>query len=507
MLLGAAGAGTPLAAQAVDRTDTPRRGELRITFDPRILAWDEQFTTAGREPLGAALTGDTVGGLHIPVVARVEQDVRTASGLSGFVASLGKGLLSARLEKRVTPITAEIGLTNRLSFAVTVPIVRTATRVKFQLAAAGANLGANPLATVTGADALYTAFFAQFDAALTGLSDSIAMGHYGCPSGPQCGSAQLLFAHGQAVRDALRRTVYGVAATGASFVPLKASAAGAGIDSTVAQLQRDLTTTYHVPGFSQGFLLSTDTLSGAVLDAALGDSSFGFGYDALQNSWRYGLGDVALQAKYRFVSGRHYAAALAAVARLATGARDSALELFQVPIADHQTAYEATLTQELIVAGRLWLNLAVRGGTSGGTTRARRVAPDLALLVPLQAMTVLNWTAGRYLAVDFAPLYRFAPRFGAGITAGYWSKQADRYSYQSAQDSIAVATRMGAPVAASVLEKGTSERWLRLGVALTYTAPGVEGSASVEQTVNGGGGWVPAATVFRLVLRVSRRLF
>jgi hypothetical protein len=506
MLLAAAG-WAPLTAQAVDRTDTPKHGVLRVTFDPRILAWSQQFTTAGLEPLGASLSGDTIGALHIPVVARLQQDVRTASGVSGFVASLGKGLLSARLEKRVTPVTAEIGLTDRLSFAVTVPIVRTAARSAFKLSTNGANLGANPLATLPGADQDYALFFTQFDAALANLSDSIGTGHYGCPSGPQCGQAQLVLARAQAIRDALHRTVYGVGATGSAFVPLDKSDAGVGIDSTVVQLQRDIQTTYHVPGFNQGFLLAVDSLTGDVFDSFLNDSSFGFGYDSLRNTWRYGLGDIAFQAKYRFVSGRHYAAALAAIARLATGARDSALELVDVPIADHQPAFEGSLVQELTLAGRLWLNLSVRGGVPLGTTRARRVAPDYAFLVPLQAMTVLNWTAGRYLAVDIAPLYRFAPRLAAGLTAGYWTKHADRYRYQSAQDSIDVATRLGAPIAAGVLEKGTSERWLRLGVALTYTAPGVEGSFTVERTVSGVGGWVPAATVFRLVLRASRKLF
>ena len=56
--------GASLAAQAVERTDVPARGVLRVTFDPRIMTWNDQFTDAGRMKLGAPLTGDTVGGRY-----------------------------------------------------------------------------------------------------------------------------------------------------------------------------------------------------------------------------------------------------------------------------------------------------------------------------------------------------------------------------------------------------------------------------------------------------------
>src|SRR5439155_6380363 len=121
--------GVSLAAQAVERTDVPRRGTLRVTLDPRIVTWDRQYVngTAWR-PLGAPLTGDSVGSAGIPSVARLEQDVRTASGLSGFLASLGKGLFSVRQERRTFPIAAELGVTDRLAVSVMLPIVRVATR-------------------------------------------------------------------------------------------------------------------------------------------------------------------------------------------------------------------------------------------------------------------------------------------------------------------------------------------------------------------------------------------
>src|SRR2546428_9245076 len=92
--------GAMLAAQAVERTDVPARGVLRVTFDPRIMTWNDEFTAAGRLKLAAPLTGDTVGGRYIPVVARLEQNGPRASLLAGFVAKLGAGLLNPDRHQR-----------------------------------------------------------------------------------------------------------------------------------------------------------------------------------------------------------------------------------------------------------------------------------------------------------------------------------------------------------------------------------------------------------------------
>src|SRR5207237_9268922 len=117
-------------AQAVERTDVPARGILRVTFDPRIMTWNDEFTDAGRRRLGFGLTGDTIGSRYIPVLGQLEQNVRTVTGdlipvirpqllghgarvalLPRFVASLGAGLLSVRQERRTYPITPELGVT------------------------------------------------------------------------------------------------------------------------------------------------------------------------------------------------------------------------------------------------------------------------------------------------------------------------------------------------------------------------------------------------------------
>ncbi len=495
-------------AQAVERTDVPDRGVLRVTFDPQIMGWDTEFTDAGRRRPGAPLTGDTVGAASIPAVARLEQDVRVASGVSGFVASLGKGLLSVRQERRTYPVTAELGVTDRLSVRLMVPIVRVATRAHLKLSSQGANLGLNPrLRGVANASTLYNNFFTQFDTTLARLDTNVAAGMYSCPPSRQC-PAQAFLDSARTTRDALHRTVYGVGLTGSPFMPLDSSAAGQAIGQQVSYFQKQLDSAYTVMGFASAFLLAHDTLSPDLITGAIVDEAIGFGYrlDPFRNSFRYGLGDVEVAAKYRFATGPRYAAAAVGLVRLPTAMRDSANDLLRQSSGDRQLDLEGRLIQELIVANRLWLNLAIRAGIQRPGTRIRRVAPFAAFLVPHQATAELRWNPGDYLGVDLAPLYRFAPRFAAGVTAGYWSRARDHYAFRSPQDSVTLAARLGAPTAASVLDQGTSERLVRLGVAVTYVGPRVEGGFSVEQTVTGAGR-VAAATVYRIVLRASQKLF
>ena len=338
-----------LAAQTVERADVSRAGQLRITFDPTITIWDREYTPAGRLPIGASLPAT----------------------------------LFVHAERRITPLRAELGLTDRLSLQVFLPLVRVMARAQLPLDSAG-----------------------------------------------------------KALDSLLADTTY-------AFAPI------------------------------------TNT----------------------RYALRYFPGDAEMAAKVRLAGGQTYAAVVAAVVRFPTGHLSSPNDLIDLPTGDHQTDLEGRLAQELTVAHHLWLNLSLRAARQRPGTRDRRVGPESVPLLPRATLATLNWHPGDYAAVDFAPLLRLDRNFAAGPTVSYFTKQRDRYSFRSPQDSIALATRLGAPQAASVLDAGTSERRLRFGWAMSYLGPGLEAGMSVEQTVSGAGGRVPAATVFRLVLRTWRRLY
>jgi hypothetical protein len=316
-----------------------------VTFDPVVNVWDNEFTSAGKRPIGASLPA--------PVFVHAE--------------------------RRVTPLTLEFGLTNRLTLSARIPLVRTMIR---------------------------------------------------------------------------------------------------------ANIPDDTTT-------------STDS----VLAATLADTTYAFSpIENTRRGLRFFPGDAEVQAKVRLWPG---SAALALV-RLPTGHLDSPHDLFDLSSGDHQTDVELGVIQEVTLLHRLWLNLSVRGTEQRPGMRERRVAAQDSLLVPIAALSNLRWDPGDALAVDFAPMYRFHPHFAVGVTLGYFTKGRDHYTFASPADSVALATRLGAPRSANVLDAGTSERRLRMGVAVTYMGPNGEGGFSFEQTVSGYGGVIPVTSVLRIVMRTSR---
>ena len=341
-------------AQAVPRTDTPRAGTLRVTFEPVITTWEREFTDSGEQRIGASL----------PTTVFV------------------------RKEQRITPLGLDFGITNRVSIGARLPLVRVHTRESYPMDSLG-----NPL----------------------------------------------------------------------------------------------------------------DTAGARQLDSLLADPTYAFApIGSTPRHLNYFAGDFELEAKYRMLESHTFAVSGALIVRLPTGHQDSPNDLFDISTGDHQTDLELRIAQELTLFNRLWLNGSVRLVRQRPGERERRVGPQDSLLLPQAALARLNWDPGDYAAFDFAPLYRFNRTFGAGFTVGYYTQQRDRYTYRSAQDSIDVATNLGAPISASVLDAGTAWRWTRLGAAVTYVAPGLEGSLSIEQTVTGAGGLVPKATVFRVVMRTSR---
>ena len=493
----------PLAAQAVDRTDTPRAGSLRVTFDPHTLVWEQEYTDSGRRSLGSALTDDSATA-RIPSLARLQQDVRTLTGIAGYVTSLGHSLLAVRAERRVMPIGFDFGVTSRLSIGFTVPIVRVNVRQGFRRTPDGANVGLTPSEE---ADSLqYRAFFTAFDAALTQLQTNITNNVY--PDSATRARAQALHDHGDSLRLALDSAVFG---SGSHYLPLATSDAGLAISAMVTGLQRALVDTFSVTAFASDMLLlpSFGTVAPNDIATLLAARTSGLGltpYGATPRRLRFFTGDVEVNAKYRFLSHESFAAAAQLVVRLPTGHQESPNDPFDIATGDHQTDVEGRLTAELTLWHRIWLNAAVRSGRQLAGERDRRVGP-VDQFLPATTLARLTWDPGDYVALDFAPLYRFSARFAAGITASYYRQGLDQYGFRSAQDSVVLATQMGGPVDLTVLEAGTAVRQSRVGFAVTYAGPRLEGGLSLDRTVSGSGGPVPVATQLRIVIRQTIVLF
>src|SRR2546428_11281207 len=101
------------------------------------------------------------------------------------------------------------------------------------------------------------------------------------------------------------------------------------------------------------------------------------------------------------------------------------------------------------------------------------------MLVPCGGTAELQWDPGAFAGVDVAPLFRFAPQFAAGVTAAYWTKQQDRYTFRSTPDSLDLPARLGAPTSAALIDVGTAGQRPRLRVAVTDIGPAGEGGFSM----------------------------
>ena len=499
-----------LAAQAVDRTDTPRHGALRVTFDPETMTWERNFTPSGRQGIGAVLNGDSAVAV-LSSVALIQQQTESLPGLAGYLATLGHDLLAIRAERRIMPIGLEYGINNRLSIRVTVPIVRVNVRAGYTLHPPGGNLGFGPR---TSADtAQYMAFFSAFDAALAQLGKNIADTVYGsCPASPACAAAQNAYSRDSALRQTLGLMVFGSPGTAARYLPLAGSDAGRQITALITGLQQALADSFHVSSFAgESFLLpeapSADPGDIAALYEARTDSLALAPYGDTPRRLRFFAGDVEAQAKMRIIATHDAALAATFLVRLPTGHQESPADPFDISTGDHQTDLEGGLTGEVTVLNRIWLNGSVRAARQLPGPRERRVGPADDPFLPPTALARLRWDPGDYVAIDVAPMYRFSRRFAVGLTASYYAQGQDRYGFFSPQDSTAFATQIGGPANVSVLDAGTAIRLTRLGFAVTYAGPRLEGGFSVQQTVSGAGGLVPVATVFRIVMRQTILLF
>lgn len=248
-----------------------------------------------------------------------------------------------------------------------------------------------------------------------------------------------------------------------------------------------------------------DTAGVRRLDSLLASPKYAF--DPLISTRKrlmYWPGDPEFEAKYRFLESHTFAASAALVVRLGWAHQDSPNNLFDLSSGDNQTDVELQGAGELLLFDHLWLNGLLRAGRQMPGTRSRRVGPQDELLLPAAALATLNWDPGDYTRLDFAPMIKLGGEYAFGFTVGYYRQQQDRYTYQSAQDSIDIATRLGAPISASVLNAGTDWRWTRLGIAMTYRGRDYEGSMSLESTVSGRGALLPSASVFRILMRASR---
>ena len=165
-------------------------GEIRLSGGGSMLSWREAFGLAGeRVPLGADLTRDSGADL-VPGLEGLASALTTLVG-GGSPLRLGASTaLVSHNEVRV-PLSVDIGIFDRLSVGVTVPLVRTTLEADLRIGTSeSSDLGANP-AFASGA-----AVLAFLDVLSTRSGEAQALASERC--GLDSGSASCAAASGLA---------------------------------------------------------------------------------------------------------------------------------------------------------------------------------------------------------------------------------------------------------------------------------------------------------------------
>ena len=152
------------------------RGMVRLGFAPTFTRYDQRYRLDGEvEPLGADLTTDTLGAAELSVLAPLEAQLPSLTGLSDVRVSLGRMRVHRDASIVTMPVAGEIGIGGRLSLGVVVPIVRTLSHVVFSPNPGlnEGNVGINPAIDDDAARDQNEALLAEFANAIAALEELI----------------------------------------------------------------------------------------------------------------------------------------------------------------------------------------------------------------------------------------------------------------------------------------------------------------------------------------------
>ncbi len=460
-----------------------------MELDGALETFDRRFREGHLEGYGADLSSPALGSDRIPLLTDVDARVGRIIGNSGYHINLGTLTTDAHADVGTGFLGLSLGLTGPITLFGRIPLVRTRVQSAVRLNSAGADGGPNP------GIGNQSAFFGQFDAALTTLSNKLAAGDYDAnPS--QKALAQATLADATAVRTDL----FGLLAdptTASDVIPTASSPAGTAVDARIAALQTTLSS-LNVPGFTLTPGLPSAPLTEAELDQYLTSPGgpLALRLDQAKITFR---GDAeagaALTLVDRWDRNRRggLRAAVSGLVRFPTGRRDSPDRPLDIGTGDGQTDLQLDAVTD-IGAGSLGARLS---GTYvrqlPGTILARVTRPSQPIVGP-DRLTRVRWDPGDIVSIGVRPFYRLARTIALQAGVEHWLRGTDRYSYPTPADSLP-------NIDPNIMAEESKANATMLSVGITYSNPGglrpggtgwpVDASWSYERILRAGGGRVP----------------
>ena len=465
-------------------------GVLRVELDGALETFDRRFRAGHLEGYGADLSSPALGSDRIPLLSDVDARIGRIIGNSAYHINLGALTTDAHADVGTGFLGLSLGVTGPITLFGRIPLVRTRVQSAMRLSSAAADGGPNPGGTSQDA------FFNQFDAALTTLSNKLAAGDY--DSNPsQKALAQATLADATAVRTDL----FGLLAdptTASDVIPTVSSPAGSAVDTRITTLQTTFAS-LNVPGFTLTPALPSAPLAEAELDQyltspggpialSLGESKLTFRGDAeagaaltLVDRWDRGRGRGGLRA------------AVSGLVRFPTGRRANPDRPLAIGTGDGQTDLQFDGVVD-IGAGALGARLT---GTYvrqlPGNILARVARPSQAFTGP-DRLTLVRWDPGDIVSIGVQPFYRLARTIALQAGVDHWVRGTDHYTYPAPADSLP-------NIDPGILAEESKANATTLSLGITYSNPGartpggtglpVDASWSYERILWAGGGRIP----------------
>lgn len=523
----------PVLGAGEDAT-IPRRGHVRLGLGVGFEGWSEGFgADGGRVPAGARASLDTIGVRLFPALLPVRDSLRALTGSAALGLSLGTLRTEVRAVSQVLPIVAEVGILDRVSLSVRVPVVRTRSSVLARLneGESTANVGVN----ATAGRAANVALVNAIGTAATTLGARVAS-CAAAPDAPGCAGFDPRVA-AALVTDATalgRRiaTVYGTGegTPGLPVVPLVGSAAQQAVQARIA----DLSARFAAFGVRS---LAPDLAPAAAgarigvpgFQTRLADPASAIASDSLRGVGLQGVGDVDLAATVQWLdtfrgderarlapAGLQLRSAMTAGFRLGTGGGDFPDVYFGIPTGTGANALLFRSATDVVLGRRAWGSVVVRYAHPFAATRFVRV-PSVAdeFFVPAARTAEIQRTPGRELQVELTPRYAFGQFFSVWGQYRLRSKQEDRHT--GAVPLLPSAEVGGANLDASLLDAGTDGSEQRAGIGVSYSSVAaytrgtsnlpLEVSWLLQRSVVGSGGAYARATGQQVQVRVYFQTF
>lgn len=530
---------TPARAQGrLTRTDDGApvpRGMVRLRVVPSFARYDSRFARSSAEgsstrPLAAEVAAESLGVAQIPGLTPSEEALRTLTGDAGFRLSLGRTTSVATARVVTTAITAEYGLTRRLTIGGLLPIVQTRSELFVALNrddAANANVGPNPGRTPSQAQAQAVNLQAQLTSVRGSLQTRLAACDANPAADPSCPT--ILANRADVVSLIAETAAFGSAVgvlfgtmlgdAGQPFVALSETAAATAISGHLTTLKERL----------RGYVGSTaDQIIAAVpfadgpagfedIQDLLLNREFGLSPDSLSQTYRLNVGDIELGAKLLVLEHGAWTAtprvpspwlrtrlSITGLVRLGTGSptlERLPYRYLETGTGDGQTDLEGGALLDVGLGPRVAIFAAARYTRQLGEVDAGRLPDENGVVHPFTPLYEGTKRLGDVFVAELTPRVLLGRYFGVDAHYAIISRADDEYSPAAEGE-------------APLLRGGFTEQRVGLGISYSTLRAArdreprlpVELSVAHIETLAGSNGMVPRAGRDQIELRLYYRI-